>query len=73
MPPASALRKLMDTKDQQDRGGSHATGGADEHRRRTADKLRENLLRRKQQARARRAGEADDTNGLPAAKKDESS
>ncbi|MBB3944823.1 hypothetical protein GGQ73_000748 [Rhizobium skierniewicense] len=39
---------------------------------RAANKLRENLARRKQQARARRAGEADETNGLPAAKTDES-
>jgi hypothetical protein len=38
--------------------------------------LRDNLQRRKQQARARRAGAADETTGLPggnpAAKKDES-
>ena len=34
--------------------------------------LRENLQRRKQQARARRAGDADQATGLPAAKKDES-
>ena len=39
---------------------------------RAAQKLRENLSRRKHQARARRAGEADETNGLPAAKTDES-
>ena len=38
-----------------------------------AAKLRENLMRRKTQARARRAGEADSTEGLPAAKTDESS
>ena len=48
-------------------------GNAEIHRERAAAKLRENLLRRKQQARARRAGAADETNGLPAAKKDESS
>lgn len=35
---------------------------------RAAAKLRENLLRRKNQARARRAGDADETDGLPAAK-----
>jgi len=35
---------------------------------RAADKLRENLKRRKQQLRARRAGEADEGIGLPAAK-----
>ncbi len=39
---------------------------------RLARTLRENLQRRKQQARARRAGDADETTGLPAAKKDES-
>lgn len=37
-------------------------------RERAAAKLRENLLRRKTQARARRAGDADETDGLPAAK-----
>ncbi|WP_306835308.1 hypothetical protein [Neorhizobium huautlense] len=44
-----------------------------ERKARAAAKLRENLLRRKQQARARRAGEEDATIGLPAAKTDESS
>jgi hypothetical protein len=43
---------------------------------RLARTLRDNLQRRKQQARARRAGAADETTGLPAApaaaKKDES-
>lgn len=39
-----------------------------QRRERAAAKLRENLMRRKSQARARRAGEADDTDGLPAAK-----
>ena len=43
---------------------------------RLAKTLRDNLQRRKQQARARRAGAADETTGLPggnpAAKKDES-
>ncbi len=46
---------------------------ADQRRERAAAKLRENLLRRKQQSRARRAGEADQASGLPAAKSDESS
>lgn len=46
---------------------------ADQRRARAAAKLRENLLRRKQQSRARRAGEADQASGLPAAKLDESS
>ncbi|MBZ9789144.1 hypothetical protein K9B32_03245 [Rhizobium sp. 3T7] len=41
-------------------------------RERAAEKLRENLSRRKQQTRARRSGQADETNGLPAAKMDES-
>jgi hypothetical protein len=45
----------------------------DERKSRAAQKLRENLMRRKQQARARRAGQADETDGLPAAKLDESS
>lgn len=35
---------------------------------RAAQKLKENLLRRKQQSRARRAGDADEGIGLPAAK-----
>jgi hypothetical protein len=39
---------------------------------RLAKTLRDNLQRRKQQARARRSGAADETMGLPAAKKDES-
>ncbi|HEX2146499.1 MAG TPA: hypothetical protein VHG11_02465 [Pseudorhizobium sp.] len=45
---------------------------ADERKLRAAEKLRENLLRRKTQARARRSGAADEAEGLPAAKKDES-
>ncbi|MFT4183627.1 MAG: hypothetical protein QM636_17105 [Rhizobium sp.] len=40
---------------------------ADRRRERAAQKLRENLARRKQQVRARRAGQADETDGLPAA------
>ncbi|MGP4685539.1 hypothetical protein ACSV5K_04185 [Agrobacterium pusense] len=44
-----------------------------ERKARAAKKLRENLLKRKQQVRARRAGDADDTIGLPAAKTDDSS
>ncbi|PWE57733.1 hypothetical protein DEM27_00545 [Metarhizobium album] len=47
--------------------------GADLRRERAAAKLRENLQRRKQQSRARRAGAADEATGLPAAKLDESS
>ncbi|MGN7292349.1 hypothetical protein [Rhizobium sp. SAFR-030] len=45
---------------------------ADRRNARAAEKLRENLMRRKSQARARRAGDADMTDGLPAAKTDES-
>jgi hypothetical protein len=45
---------------------------SDRRRARAAAKLKENLSRRKQQVRARRAGEADETDGLPAAKMDES-
>lgn len=45
----------------------------DERKARAAQKLRENLMRRKQQSRARRAGDADETVGLPAAKLNESS
>ena len=37
-----------------------------ERKAKAAAKLRENLMRRKGQARARRAGEADETQGLPA-------
>ena len=44
-----------------------------ERKARAAKKLRENLQKRKQQVRARRAGDADETIGLPAAKTDESS
>ncbi|MDO9416226.1 hypothetical protein [Pararhizobium sp.] len=41
---------------------------AEARKERTAKALRENLMRRKQQGRARRAGAADETDGLPAAK-----
>jgi hypothetical protein len=57
-------------------GGMGSSGAekteADRRRERAAQKLRENLGRRKQQVRARRAGQADETDGLPAAKTDES-
>lgn len=46
---------------------------AEQRKARSAAKLRENLMKRKQQLRARRSGSADETNGLPAAKLDESS
>jgi len=45
---------------------------AEARRQRAAKTLRDNLLRRKQQGRARRAGAADETSGLSAAKSDES-
>ncbi|MGY5800282.1 hypothetical protein ACXHMN_03020 [Rhizobium sp. LEGMi12c] len=48
-------------------GGRQVTE-ADRRRERAAQKLRENLSRRKQQVRARRAGQADETDGLPGAK-----
>lgn len=53
--------------------GDQAKEREAERKARAAQKLRENLMRRKQQARARRAGNADETIGLPAAKTDESS
>lgn len=49
---------------------SKADKAAEERRARAAKTLRENLMRRKQQTRARRHGEADKTDGLPAAKSD---
>ncbi|WP_139276093.1 hypothetical protein [Pararhizobium antarcticum] len=45
---------------------------AEERKARAAKTLRDNLMRRKQQGRARRAGAADETFGLPAAKTDDS-
>lgn len=56
-----------------DRARKAAEAREAERKAKAAAKLRENLMRRKTQARARRAGEADDAHGLPAAKKDESS
>jgi len=64
-------------------GGDTGEGRGERHRRaaqareaqrkaKAAAKLRENLMRRKTQARARRAGEEDETQGLPASKTDES-
>lgn len=50
--------------------GDAAQARADERKARAAQKLRENLARRKLQSRARRAGDADETSGLPAAKTD---
>ncbi|MCF3641880.1 hypothetical protein LXM94_18070 [Rhizobium sp. TRM95111] len=53
-------------------GGAAAKTEAERRAERLAKTLRENLARRKQQARARRSGDADETTGLPAAKTDES-
>lgn len=53
------------------RGDRHRKAAAAREAQRKAKaaaKLRENLMRRKTQARARRAGEEDPTQGLPAAK-----
>lgn len=52
--------------------GHEAERQAEARRLRAAKTLRDNLLKRKQQGRARRAGAADETSGLPAAKTDES-
>ena len=60
----------MDGKDDTKRGKIRTE--AELRAERLARTLRDNLQRRKQQSRARRAGEADETMGLPAAKKDES-
>ena len=46
----------------------HADVAAEQRKARAATKLRENLMRRKQQQRSRRLGLADETDGLPAAK-----
>ncbi|OHV73322.1 hypothetical protein [Ensifer sp. LCM 4579] len=53
-------------------GAQAVASGAEVRRKRLAKNLRDNLQRRKQQARARRAGATDETTGLPAAKTDES-
>ncbi|WP_434064238.1 hypothetical protein [Pararhizobium gei] len=50
--------------------GQEALRQAQARRERAAKTLRDNLLKRKQQGRARRAGNADETSGLPAAKTD---
>lgn len=46
----------------------HADVAAEQRKARAAKKLRENLMRRKEQQRSRRQGQADETEGLPAAK-----
>lgn len=67
----------MKSDDHKNRAAGAAKGGAhskeaEAKRQRLAKNLRDNLQRRKQQMRARRAGAADETSGLPAAKTDES-
>ena len=52
--------------------GREAQRQAEARKARAAKTLRDNLLRRKQQGRARRAGAEDETSGLPAAKTDQS-
>lgn len=60
---------VSDESESQDlQAGTRQPSEAERRKARAALKLRENLMRRKQQARARRAGEADLTEGLPAAK-----
>ena len=49
------------------RGVRHADIAAAQRKARAANKLRENLMRRKLQQRSRRKGQADETDGLPAA------
>ena len=72
-PPENEKRLLQSAAPQAARRDRTAAElRAEERKARAAAKLRENLLRRKTQARARRAGDMDDTIGLPAAKKDES-
>ncbi|WP_331373252.1 hypothetical protein [Sinorhizobium chiapasense] len=66
----------MQDDDDKQHAPKAAKGGrtveADAKRLRLAKNLRDNLQRRKQQMRARRAGAADEASGLPAAKSDES-
>jgi hypothetical protein len=61
------------TETRGDRARRMANAREAERKTKAAAKLRENLMRRKTQSRARRAGDADQTDGLPAAKTDESS
>jgi hypothetical protein len=53
-----------------DDGTAKGGAGRDARERRLAEALRENLLKRKAQARGRRAGEADRRTGLGAAQPD---
>ena len=64
----------MTEKTDREAGGAAGARKSEAERKaeRLAKTLRENLARRKQQARARRAGGADEATGLPAAKRDDS-
>ena len=70
---SAEMRITRDKKPDQRGAGDAAQARADERKARAAQKLRENLARRKLQSRARRAGDADETNGLPAARIETSS
>ncbi len=65
------MSETGESNDAKARRKAHQEAEAERRKARAAEKLRENLARRKQQSRARRAGEADATTGLPAAKPDE--
>jgi len=74
LPEDAAEARIMRGQKPDQRGaGDAAQARADERKARAAQKLRENLARRKLQSRARRAGDADETNGLPAARIETSS
>ena len=67
-PEPDALRAEGETRQKKKKD----TTEADLKKARLARNLRDNLQRRKQQMRARRAGGPDEASGLPAAKTDES-
>lgn len=66
--PRSAAQKNAPQAEKKD----YVKEREEQRKARAAQKLRENLQRRKQQSRARRSGAEDQTIGLPAAKTDES-
>ena len=76
LPVAGRIRYGTMMTEMKDRNASGGAGTqkteAERRAERLAKTLRDNLARRKQQARARRAGAADEATGLPAAKRDES-
>jgi hypothetical protein len=67
-PDAQAIDDNGDNAGSESRRQRKSRDQSAQRRERAAAKLRENLLRRKNQARARRAGDADETDGLPAAR-----